>query len=80
MRGATGHKIVFDANVEFSNLTLVSRDALDFIESDDTTHRARWYPMPEIRSGRRRVMPTALEPAMQSGASETGSANIARRG
>ena len=63
-----------------SDSTLVSRDALDFTESDGTKHQARWYPMVEIRSGRRRVMPTALETAMQSGASETGSANIAGRG
>ena len=68
--GAPGHEIAFVADVEFADSALVERSSLEFTESDGTTHRARWYPMAEIRSGQRRLLPTALEAAMLGAVAE----------
>ena len=65
--GATGHEVVFVADVEFADEVLAVPVSLDFAESDGTTRRARWYPMAEIRSGRRRLLPSGLETAMLGG-------------
>lgn len=65
--GVTGHEVVFVADVEFADPPPVALSWLEFSESDGTTHRARWYPMTEIRSGQRRLLPTALEVEMVSG-------------
>ncbi|MDE0698689.1 MAG: NUDIX domain-containing protein [Boseongicola sp.] len=65
--GATGHEVVFVADVEFADKALDAPASLEFAESDGTTRKARWYPMAEIRSGRRRLLPAGLETAMLGG-------------
>ena len=68
--GMTGHEVAFVADVEFADSAFVARSSLEFTESDGTTHQARWYPMTEIRSGQRRLLPTALEAAMLGSVAE----------
>ena len=62
--GVTGHEVTFVAEIEFADPALDALTSLEFTESDGTTHRARWYPMTEIRSGQRRLLPAGLETAL----------------
>ena len=59
--GVMGHEVAFVADVEFADPALVALSLIEFSESNGTTHRAQWYPMKEIRSGQRRLLPNALE-------------------
>ena len=58
-QGRGGHEIVFVYDGEFADATLYTREALDFIEGDETG-TARWLPL-SFFNAQRRLVPHGLK-------------------